>query len=138
MGESHNGTTVESLKTSEKKSIVHDLDFELIFESINPIRFIGVCTKSGQLLDAQYRTGINPLMTDSGLQFSVMKTAFRSATMDENNEGMGRQIYSVTSYENIKQATIPFGKDLFLLVSFEKNKDESKITKKILEILNQN
>jgi len=138
MGESHNGTTVESLKTSEKKSIIHDLDTELIFEISDSIRFVGVCTKGGQLLDAQYRNGINPLLTDSGLQFSVVKTGIRSVTRDENNEDMGKAIYSVTTYENVKRATIPFGKDLLLLVSFEKNQDEYQIMRKTLEILNQN
>jgi len=127
-----------SLKISNKKSIIHDLDTELIFECDESIRFVGVCSKSGQLLDAQYRTGINPLLTDSGLQFSVIKTAIRSNTRDDDNDGMGRPIYSVTSYENVKRATIPFGKDLLLIVSFEKNQDESPLMRKILEILNQN
>jgi len=126
------------LKISNKKSIIHDLDTELIFEISDSIRFVGVCTKGGQLLDAQYRSGINPLLTDSGLQFSVMKTAIRSITRDENNEDMGKPIYSVTAYENVKRVTIPFEKDLLLLVSFEKNQDESKIIRNILEILNQN
>jgi len=127
-----------SLDISNKKSIIHELDTELIFEISDSIRFVGVCSKSGQLLDAQYRTGTNPLLTDSGLQFSVMKTAIRSTTRDGNNEGMGSTIYSVTAYENIKQGTIPFGKDLLLLVSFEKNQEESQIMRKTLEILNQN
>ncbi len=130
--------TLASLKISNKKSIMHDLDLESIFECDDSIRFIGICSKSGQLLDAQYRPGTNPLLTDSGLQFSVMKTAIRSVTRDEYNEGMGRPIYSVTSYENVKRATIPFEKDLLLLVSFEKNQGETQIMGKILEILNQN
>jgi hypothetical protein len=126
------------LEVSNKKSVIHDLDLELIFECDDSIGFVGVCSKSGQLLDAQYRPGVNPLLTDSGLQFSVMKTAIRSVTRDEYNEGMGKPIYSVTSYENIKRASIPFGNDLLLLVSFEKNQDESHIMQKILEIINQN
>jgi hypothetical protein len=127
-----------SLELNNKKSIIHDLDLESIFERDDSIRFVGVCTKTGQLLDAQYRAGTDPMLTDSGLQFSVMKTAIRSVTRDEYNEGMGRPIYSVTMYENVKRATIPFGKDLLLLVSFEKNQDESQIMAKILDILNQN
>ena len=127
-----------SLDIRNKKSIIHNLDTELIFEISDSIRFVGVCSKDGQLLDAKYRTGTTPLLTDSGLQFSVMKTAIRSTTRDEYNEGMGKPIYSVTAYENIKRATIPFGRDLLLLVSFEKDLNESTIMKKILDILNQN
>ncbi len=120
--------SLTTLDISNKKSIIHDLDTELIFEISDSIRFVGVCSKGGQLLDAQYRFGINPLLTDSGLQFSVMKTAIRSITWDENNEDMWKPIYSVTDYENVKRVTIPF----------EKNQDDSKIIRNILEILNQN
>lgn len=126
------------LEVNNKKSVIHDLDLELIFECDDSIGFVGVCSKGGQLLDAQYKPETNPLLTDSGLQFSVMKTAIRSVTRDEYNEGMGKPIYSVTMYENIKRASIPFGNDLLLLVSFEKNQDESHIMQKILEIINQN
>ena len=64
----------------DKRSIIHDLDFEIIFELSSSIRFVGVCNMQGQLLDAQYRNGITPMLNDSGLQFSVMRTAIRSAT----------------------------------------------------------
>ena len=42
--------------------------------------------------------------------------------------------FEVRVNENVKRTTIPFGKDLLLLVSFEKNQDESQIMKKTLEI----
>ena len=118
------------------KGIPNDLDFDTIFECDSSIRFVGVCTLQGKLLDAQYRDGISPLLSDRGLQFAAMKSAIRANTRVGDNEDVGNPIYSVTAYENVKRATIPFGKDLLLLISFEKNQEESKIMEKVLEIIN--
>ena len=123
-------------KTNAKKqSLFRDLDFDSIFEVDDSIRFVGVCTTQGQLLDAQYRNGIKPLLTDSGLQFSVIKTAARSATRTSNEGFMGKPIYSVTVYENVKRATIPLNNTLLFLLSFEKKVQECKLIPKILDIL---
>ena len=123
---------------SKTQSLVEDLDFETIFETAPAIRFIGVCTTQGKLLDAQYRNGVTPLLSDRGLQFAVMKSAIRATTRIGENEDVGNPVYSVTMYDNVKRATIPFGKDLLLLVSFEKNQEESKIMDKVLQILHRN
>ena len=119
-------------------SLVQDLDFESIFETVPSIRFIGVCTTQGKLLDAQYRSGVTPLLSDRGLQFAVMKSAIRATTRIGENEEVGNPVYSVTMYENVKRATIPFGDNLLLLVSFEKNQVESVIMEKVLEFLSKN
>ena len=111
------------------------MDFETIFESDSSIRFVGVCTLQGRLLDAQYRKGVTPLLSNQGLQFAAMRSAIRANTRIGDNEGIGNPIYSVTAYDNVKRATIPFGDGLLLLISFEKNQDESQIMKKILDIL---
>ncbi|KAF6243923.1 hypothetical protein C6988_00475 [Nitrosopumilus sp. b1] len=118
-----------------KKQLVHDLDFDLIFECSDSIRFVGICTTHGQLLDAKYRNGISPLLSDSGLQFSVMKSSIRHATRLDPEGNLGKPEYSITSYENVKRATIPIDSHLLLLVSFEKKADEGVIMKKILEII---
>lgn len=123
-------------KMTKIHGIPEDLDFEKIFESESSIRFIGVCNLEGQLLDAQYRDEITPLMSDTGLQFAAIKSAIRATTRVGNNGELGNPIYSVTAYDNIKKASIPFGKNLLLLVTFEKNQEESKVMKKILDCLN--
>jgi len=118
------------------RGTLRDLDFENIFDVDESIRFVGVCNIQGQLLDVKYRDGVVPLLSDRGLQFAAIKTAIRATTRIGDNEDIGNPIYSVTAYDNVKRATIPFGQDLLLLVSFEKNQDESKIMEKILDTLN--
>jgi len=123
-------------KMVKMRGILRDLNFENIFECDKSIRFVGVCNTQGQLLDVQYRDGIVPLLSDRGLQFAAMKSAIRATTRIGDNEDVGNPICSVTTYENVKRATIPFGQDLLLITSFEKNQEESKIMEKILDILN--
>ena len=121
-------------KQSDSKKF-HDLDFETIFEIDDSIRFTGVCTTDGRLLDAQYKKGVNPLLTSSGLQLSVMRTAIRSTTRHGDEGLMGRPIYSVTAYDNVKRATIPVSDDLLFLVSFDRDVQESKLIPKIMTAL---
>ena len=116
-----------------KDDIVYDLDFESIFEIHPSIRFVGVCTTDGRLLDAQYKKGIKPLLTDSGLQQSVMRTAIRSTTRKGDEGLMGRPNYSITVYDNVKRATIPFDDELLFIASFEKESPENLIVPKIIE-----
>ena len=119
-----------------RKNDIRDLDFNSIFELDDSIRFVGVCTKDGRLLDAQYKNGVKPLLTDSGLQLSVMRTAIRSNTRAGDEGLMGQPIYSVTAYDNVKRATIPLDDDLLFLASFDKESPEGFIIPKILQILN--
>lgn len=51
----------------------------------------------GKLLDAQYKDDIKPLLTDTALQFSVIKTAIRSNTRISEDKNIGRPLYLVTS-----------------------------------------
>ncbi len=119
----------------ENKKELHDLDFDTILEMDDSIRFVGACTTDGRLLDAQYKKGVEPLLTDPGLQMSAMRTAIRSTTRSGDEGLMGKPIYSVTVYENVKRATIPIDDDLLFLVSFRKDANESKLIPKIMSAL---
>ena len=120
---------------NDKENKIQDLDFDSIFEVDDSIRFVGVCTMDGRLLDAQYRNGVKPQLTDSGLQQSVVRTAIRSTTRKGEEGLLGRPVYSVTTYPNVKRATIPIDEELLFLVSFEKEVQENSLIPRILEIL---
>ena len=120
---------------NDKENKIQDLDFASIFEIDDSIRFVGVCTTDGRLLDAQYRNGVKPLLTDSGLQQSVVRTAIRSTTRKGDEGLMGPPLYSVTTYSNVKRATIPMDEELLFLVSFERDTQENVLIPKILDFL---
>ncbi len=127
--------TTRSPQKGDSAKKIQDLDFDTILEMDDSIRFVGTCTTDGRLLDAQYKKGVEPLLTDPGLQLSAMRTAIRSTTRSGDEGLMGKPIYSVTIYENVKRATIPIDDDLLFLVSFNKDAEEGKLIPKIMSAL---
>ena len=115
-----------------------DFSCEKIFLLDDSIRFVGVFSTDGPLLDLKYRDNINPLLSDDVLKNSVKRTALRHNSRCEDAGDMGMPLYTVTSYENVKRVTIPMDDKLLLLVSFERNKDEVKIINKILKNISKN
>ena len=113
--------------------IKNDFDPSSIFELDKSIRFVGVSSKTGNLLEAEYRKGITPLISSRELQIAAMKSALRYSMDKDDEKEIGKIQYSVTAYENVKRLTIPFDKDLLLLISFERNKNETEIISKILD-----
>jgi len=100
------------------------------------IRFVGMCSKEGKLLNVKYRDGITPLIPDRELLYSIIKSVERNTVRKESEEKMGPSLYSVTAYANVKRATISANGGL-IFVSFEGSGNEFTIIKKIQEKLNQ-
>ncbi len=104
--------------------------------SLDPsIRFVGVCSTDGFLLDSKYREDITPLLSDDMLQDAIRKIALRYGSRVEHMGDMGDLLYTISTYERVNRATILFVDKLLLLVSFERNDDESKIIKKVLDAI---
>lgn len=95
------------------------------------IRFVGVCSNEGKLLNIKYRDQIHPLLSDKELLYSIIKSVERYTSRKYSEEKLGPPRYSITAYENVKRATIPV-KEGLVFVSFEGNGDEFAILKKIL------
>jgi hypothetical protein len=125
----------DSVIYSEPKD---DFSCEKIILLDDSMRFVGVSSTDGNLLDLKYRDNINPLLSDDVLKNSAKRTALRYNSRCEDVGDMGMPLYTVTSYENVKRVTIPMDDKLLLLVSFERNKDEVKIINKILKNIFKN
>ena len=108
------------------------INFQKIFDFDESIRFLGLCSKKGKILDVKYRNGISPLISDKELLYSIVKSVERRNTRLDSEDSLGPTLYSMTAYANVKRATIPVNDDL-LFVSFERNGDENKILNKILK-----
>ena len=102
----------------------------------NSIRFVGMCSKEGKLLNVKYRDGITPLISDRELLYSIIKSVERNTVRKESEEKLGPSQYSVTAYANVKRATISANGGL-VFVSFEGNGNEYTIVNKIREKLNE-
>ena len=106
------------------------INFEKIFDFDESIRFLGLCSKKGKILDVKYRQGISPLISDKELLYSIVKSVERRNARLDSEDNLGPTLYSMTAYANVKRATIPVNDDL-LFISFERKGDECKILNQI-------
>ena len=103
-----------------------------IIELDPSIRFAGICSAKGNLLAAEYKSGVTPLFNNVDLEFSATQSAIRALERNMMGVKLGKMFYSVTAYENVKRATFSLDNGGFLLVSFETRGNEHDIIKKVI------
>src|ERR687890_2092737 len=104
----------------------------------NSIRFAGIPNKFGKQIVAEYRQGLNPLLTDSESELYAIESVLRMNTRKDFELKLGRPIYSFTLYEKVKRATITLENEEFpiLMASFDIQADHDHIIMdKILPII---
>ena len=103
-----------------------------------PIRFVGIAALTGAVLATKYRANLNPLLTQEQLTSSIKDSVWRVESRRILEEKLGKTIYVVATYENVKRATIPVGQEgqTILTISFDSESDaESIIRNKILTLI---
>lgn len=105
------------------------------------IRFVGVTDYQGNVLAAKYREDVEkaPLLTEDELRLSVFHSLIRT-DMRKSLEGrLGKPLYSITTYEKVKRATIPIEYDsnnYVLMISLDvASRPGPLITKKIIPLV---
>ena len=71
-----------------------DFSCEKIISLDNSIRFVGMASIEGHLLDLKYRDGISPLLSNEMLKNTVRKTASRHISRCEDVGDMGMPLYT--------------------------------------------
>jgi len=121
---------------SELKSTQEAIKCKRILELDKSIRYAGMCASDGTLVASEYKKEITPLINGTELEFAAKISAIRAMERDVLSTRLGKPMYSIASYENVKRATISLDKGMFLLVSFERNADDALIINKVMNELN--
>jgi len=121
---------------SELKLTQEAIKCKRILELDKSIRYAGMCASDGTLVASEYKKEITPLINGTELEFAVKLSAIRAMERDILSTKLGRPMYSIASYENVKRATISLDKGMFLLVSFERNADDALIINKVMNEMN--
>src|SRR5438093_6513055 len=97
-----------------------------ILELDNSIRFAGFINKMGTIIAYQYRNGLDPLLRTNESELSFIDTVLRMRTRKDMEPKLGKVIYSLTSYEKVKRATImpDNEEDPILMVSLDVNRND--------------
>ena len=110
------------------------IDYEFIYSFTKQvlkldasIRWIGIANKFGVLLNAEYREGVKPLMTEEENEEYASLTVTRQKTRIKFESKIGPLIYAFGRYERLNRATLQINENYYLLVALEveaKNYDE--------------
>ena len=110
----------------------------LILDLDGSIRFVGIATLSGAILATKYRANLIPLLTKEETASSIKDSVWRMESRRDVEEKLGKTLYVIATYEKVKRATIPVGKEgqSILIISFDRASDpESIIRNKILAVI---
>ena len=104
------------------------------------IRFAGIANKMGKLVAAKFNRGVQVLLTREEIEANIIKAVLRMKTREEDEQKLGKTIYTFAFYEKVKRASIALDQEDYslLMVSFEVAADhESIILQKILPTIKQ-
>jgi hypothetical protein len=94
------------------------------------IRFVAIANKLGTVEAAEYRTGLDPLLTREETTQYAMQAVTRASLRENFTPKLGRFEYSVGKYSNLVRAVIPFDEgdeQTYLLLSLDVGSDAVKI-----------
>ena len=83
------------------------------------IRFVAVANQMGNLIESEYREGLNPLMNRQETEHYTMQTVFRASTRETFENKIGKQRYAIAVYEKLVRATIPI-----IIIDTQDDKDD--------------
>ena len=125
------------------------------------IRFAGIANQMGNLIEAAYREGLQPLMDRQETEHYTIQTVLRASIRETFENKLGKQRYAIAVYEKLTRATVPFlmighhddkgekqkkqqqqekqdFKWFYLLISFDLGRDVMSIVEdKILPLIKQ-
>jgi len=95
-------------------------EFSKTMLNLDPsVRWMGIASKFGILLNAEHREGLEQLMTDEENEEYAALTVTRHKTRLKFQPKIGDLIYAVGKYEKIIRVTIKINEDYFLLLTLD-------------------
>ena len=122
--------------------IEYDLNYEFSKTMLNldpSVRWMGVASKFGILVNAEHREGLEQLMTDEENEEYAALTVTRHKTRLKFQPKIGDLIYAVGKYEKIIRVTIKINEDYFLLLTLDIDaKDyDSILVEKVIPLIRE-
>jgi hypothetical protein len=102
------------------------IEYDFLYEfsktmlNLDPsVRWMGIASKFGILMNAEHREGLEQLMTDEENEEYAALTVTRHKTRLKFQPKIGDLIYAVGKYEKIIRVTIKINEDYFLLLTLD-------------------
>jgi len=101
------------------------------------IRFSGVLGRNGDILGGGHNVLADKLLSTSESKMSFHYSAQRWDSFQNLAHKMGKERYSMTEFEKVKQITVPYDNKNLILISADPDSDHEKIIKTTLELVDK-
>jgi hypothetical protein len=85
------------------------------------IRFAGIANQMGNLIEAVYREGLQPLMDRQETEHYTIQTVLRASTRGTFENKIGKQRYAIAVYEKLIRGTVPI-----IMIGDHANREEKQ------------
>ena len=109
-----------------------------ILESDPKIRFATAYDEWAVRLGGGIRKGVSNLLSDHSENELVNLSVMDWKARKEMSKWLGKTIYTLAEYENLKRFSFYLGDDNLLLVSTEKDADTNQIVDKVIKLYYKN
>ena len=99
------------------------------------IRFSGVLGRNGNLIGGGHNILADKLLTPTESKMSFHYGAQRWDSFQNLSHKIGKEKYSITEYEKVKQISLPFDDKNLILISAEPSADHNKIITETLDLI---
>jgi len=122
-------------KTTNSKNIVTWKQIcNQIINLDDSIRFAGICTSMGHLVQFKYKKGLSPIFSKKEAEWAAFLSAVRIQTRTMFEYKLGKLLYSISAYEKVKRITVDLNSNNLLFVSFDITKSEDEILDKLFSL----
>ena len=112
------------MPSNQDTNRLHGLCKDVIAKD-SSIRFAGIASQMGNLIEAAYREGLQPLMDRQETEHYTIQTVLRASTRETFENKIGKQRYAIAVYEKLIRATVPI-----VIIGHQDNKDGKQKQKK--------
>ena len=109
------------MPSDQQPNRLHRLCKDVIAKD-SSIRFAGIANQMGNLIEAAYREGLQPLMDRQETEHYTIQTVLRASTRETFENKIGKQRYALAVYEKLIRATVP----IVIMVRHQYDKDQKK------------
>jgi hypothetical protein len=108
------------MPSNQQPNRLHRFCKGIILED-SSIRFAGIANQMGNLIEAAYREGLQPLMDRQETEHYTIQTVLRASTRETFESKIGKQRYAIAVYEKLIRATVPI-----FIIGHQDDKDEKQ------------
>ena len=109
------------MPSDQQPNRLHRLCKDVIAKD-SSIRFAGIANQMGNLIEAAYREGLQPLMDRQETEHYTIQTVLRASTRETFENKIGKQRYALAVYEKLIRATVP----IVIMIRHQYDKDQKK------------